>query len=1026
VSAVRPEIQPPRRNARRWSPRRSLRAAALGAWAVLAATAAGAAGPPPFAPCESDVRARPEVYEVYLCYLTTARASGRFEEADERLAALAREEPHAGWATVLRGHLWLLSDEPRAIARYREAVAIFAATGVARGEVIARHNLRNLLHRRGEVADAAAQVQRAVAAAEAAGDPSVLAQALVLEGTHRVETGGDLGRAHRDLRRAQSLLPGDASYSLRKVTLLALANVSFQLGRFAEAIATYERLLALARANEDAIDEATTAFNIANTRQRQLEEHPVPDGLATLQPLAQAALTTAKRAGHRLVEVRASALLAQLERARGERAAARRRLEEALAVARELDHPERILICLWLLAELAADDDPVEAQRWSAEAAALAVAAGNDRHLAYAWQARTRVDWKTRPRDEAIATSWQALAAVEALAADQPEEAATVGLFGAWARDYRFVAGRLLDGETPDLDAAFAVMERMRARALLASLAARSEGEAPVAVSDAEHEALRELIAVQRQLLVVGLPAAERVALVGQLEERELSVAAARAASRLDSHPAPGGAPAPKPAAGVASATPSGPRTNGPLASGAGEAIGARHAGASRAPAPGWRPGSAVAAAGGEAAGAFANLAALRAALRPREALLLYQLAPWRDLYGDFAGGSWALLATRDRVSVHRLPDSAAIEPLVPVFLGLLARRDGSERPAAERLWRLLLAAPVTALPADVERLVVVPDGALFSLPFEALQPPATAAAAEPLGVRYEVAVVPSATALLRWRDAAVPPAGRSVLILADPELPGVAAGAARDREAVLGGDLELGRLPGARREGLRLARRLRPTSEVLVGAAATERALVRPDLASFAVLHFAAHAIADGAHPQRSAVLLAAADEAEDGLLQTREIARLPLAGRTIVLSACRTAAGAVASGEGPLSLARAFQQAGARAVVGSRWALRDDEAAELVDSLYRRLAKGETLGTALRAVRREAWAGGRPPAAWASFVLMGEPATAPLAGVPIDPDRRRSLLLVLAVAALLAIVALTARQRMARAAGARSTFGP
>jgi CHAT domain-containing protein len=217
-----------------------------------------------------------------------------------------------------------------------------------------------------------------------------------------------------------------------------------------------------------------------------------------------------------------------------------------------------------------------------------------------------------------------------------------------------------------------------------------------------------------------------------------------------------------------------------------------------------------------------------------------------------------------------------------------------------------------------------------------------------------------------------------------------------------------VGRLPGARREGRSLARLLRPTSELLEDLEATERALRRPDLGSFAVLHLAAHAIADGAHPQRSAVLLAAGDASEDGLLQGREIARLPLAGRTVVLSACRTAAGAVAAGEGALSLARAFQQAGAHAVVASRWALGDDEAVAMVDRFYRRLAAGDSVAAALRNARREAWEVGQPAAAWGALVLMGEPAAAPLAGLPLSRPwsgpRAALWTVVLAVAGMLA----------------------
>ena len=64
------------------------------------------------------------------------------------------------------------------------------------------------------------------------------------------------------------------------------------------------------------------------------------------------------------------------------------------------------------------------------------------------------------------------------------------------------------------------------------------------------------------------------------------------------------------------------------------------------------------------------------------------------------------------------------------------------------------------------------------------------------------------------------------------------------------------------------------------------------------------------------------------DGFSRGR-LRQLDLRGRLVVLSACESAGGSVLSGEGPLSLARAFFAGGAGAVVATRWPLRDDDAA-------------------------------------------------------------------------------------------------
>jgi CHAT domain-containing protein len=139
---------------------------------------------------------------------------------------------------------------------------------------------------------------------------------------------------------------------------------------------------------------------------------------------------------------------------------------------------------------------------------------------------------------------------------------------------------------------------------------------------------------------------------------------------------------------------------------------------------------------------------------------------------------------------------------------------------------------------------------------------------------------------------------------------------------------------------------------------------------------------LVDDAHPERSGLLLAPGADDEDGLLQIREVVGLDLAPGAVVLSGCRSASGAVLEGEGVLSLARGFFVAGARAVVGSLWPLRDDEAAALFEDLYRHLGDGKNLADALTATRRDRMQAGAPTAAWAGVVLFGDGDFVPLPG--------------------------------------------
>jgi CHAT domain-containing protein len=261
-----------------------------------------------------------------------------------------------------------------------------------------------------------------------------------------------------------------------------------------------------------------------------------------------------------------------------------------------------------------------------------------------------------------------------------------------------------------------------------------------------------------------------------------------------------------------------------------------------------------------------------------------------------------------------------------------------------------------------------------------------------PLGEQYDVTVVPSATLWQHVRTRTTPAPVRAALVLADPELPRPSRG-----------EVPLPPLPWARREARAIARTLRLSAgQVLQGRDASEHGLKQAAMQEVAVLHLAAHARADEAFPDRSAVFLHPGATAEDGRLEPREIAGLRLHGRLVVLSACESAGGSVLSGEGPLSLARAFFAGGAGAIVATRWPLRDDDAAFLMTTFYEALEAGHGPAGALRLARRDAVAHGLPASAWAGLVLLGDGRRPVLAGTPSRSIVPAVTLVVLALMAI------------------------
>jgi len=389
------------------------------------------------------------------------------------------------------------------------------------------------------------------------------------------------------------------------------------------------------------------------------------------------------------------------------------------------------------------------------------------------------------------------------------------------------------------------------------------------------------------------------------------------------------------------------------------------------------------------------GIARVRERLEEDEAVLSYLTADlWiRDV---FSGGSWLTLITRDGVKVYSLPQKAELAAAVDLTLGSIRNRDGSERAGLERIHRDLLDAPLRELPETVRHLIIVPDGPLHRLPFGALRQPQQE---EPLGARYRISQVPSVAAWLYWTDGEVEPASRPAMAWIDPDTDG-ADGIGNERGR------NLGRLPYAVLEARAARNYLGNAVHIRAAAAATEQEFKRVSLRDYGIIHVAAHAVVDDLHPDLSGIVLTAGGE-EDGLLQVREIVKLDLDGRTVILSACRSASGANLEGEGVLSLARAFFLAGAQAVVANLWPVRDDEAAAFSADLYRHLGEGQDLATALASARMDRFVAGDPTEAWSGTVLFGNGRVAPVeGGVRRIPVPRSFLAVIAAIVAALAMI--------------------
>jgi CHAT domain-containing protein len=293
--------------------------------------------------------------------------------------------------------------------------------------------------------------------------------------------------------------------------------------------------------------------------------------------------------------------------------------------------------------------------------------------------------------------------------------------------------------------------------------------------------------------------------------------------------------------------------------------------------------------------------------------------------------------------------------------------------PSAKRLGDALLARAVADLSSEVTRLLIVPDGPLHHLSFDAL----LLRDGKRVVDRFAVGILPSAgVALELWRR------GRTardpwVLAYGDPRFASEQSAVSGDVDRVASSAFfergGLPRLPSSGEEARDVARYV-ARSEVRVRDRASESYIKRTPLDSFSVIHFATHALVDDASASRTSLALAPGD-GEDGFLDVNELAAISLSADLVVLSACRTARGPIVVGEGVNGLALSMIQGGARSVVATSWRISDTRARSFVNTFYEAMSKGAVVVDALRAAKLAAIARGEPPRDWAGFAVIGDP---------------------------------------------------
>ncbi|MEO6260244.1 MAG: CHAT domain-containing tetratricopeptide repeat protein [Thermoanaerobaculia bacterium] len=316
-------------------------------------------------------------------------------------------------------------------------------------------------------------------------------------------------------------------------------------------------------------------------------------------------------------------------------------------------------------------------------------------------------------------------------------------------------------------------------------------------------------------------------------------------------------------------------------------------------------------------------------------------------------------------VHAHRIVASASsLRKEAEAFRRQVAELDLGFRTRARALHELLLSSLKDDLDG-IDEAVIVPDGALWGVPFQALESRSGKFLVEELPFFY----APSATALraMEAKKTAVETRSDQAPLLAAFGNP--LAGQGRKE------------LPNSEREVLQLGKVYgKEKSRLFLRAAATESRL-RSESAGVRFLHMATHGVFDDASPMHSYVVLSASHQGDDGIVEAWELMNGSAASELTVLSACETARGRFGSGEGVIGMTWAIFVAGCPTTVVSQWKVDSGSTTELMVAFHRglrgQLEKSADLdfARALRTAQLGLLRGAkyRHPFYWAGFSVIG-----------------------------------------------------
>lgn len=301
----------------------------------------------------------------------------------------------------------------------------------------------------------------------------------------------------------------------------------------------------------------------------------------------------------------------------------------------------------------------------------------------------------------------------------------------------------------------------------------------------------------------------------------------------------------------------------------------------------------------------------------------------------------------------------------------------------AFQLYQDILAKALSDLSPRVNRLIIIPDGALTTLPFEVLnreleQTPGTNFGQLPYLLKdFQIHYGYSINLLLKNQERQTQlSANNRCLAFAPPY---------QNPQPIAQSDVRSNQLRNGITALKGTAAEVQAISTYFNGSfdttASATKASFLEQVDQYGLLHLAMHGEADFDNTKFGHLIFTnknTIDHPDDHLLFHYEIANLQLQAQLAVLSACETGVGKYEAGEGVFSLARSFMYAGVPSVVMSLWKVNDQSTSHLMPTFYQQMAKGKTKDEALQQAKlrylEEASLEYRHPFYWSGFVAMGD----------------------------------------------------